>query len=223
VDCDEVIRLAPEIALGTLAGQERAEALRHLATCAACRREVDELTQVADELLMLAPVQEPPAGFESRVIGALGFERPPAPRRARRWLGRLAPAVAAAAVTATVLAGVYHDDRVTAGRYRATLAQAGGKAFQASALRDGAGAAAGVCFGYQGKPSWMLVTVDAPHRDQVRSAEIVTRDHRTIPLRGFALRPDGSWGGAIPVDLRDVAAMRLLGDQPGEVLQAYVS
>ena len=69
----------------------------------------------------------------------------------------------------------------------------------------------------------MLVTVDAAHRDQVRSAEIVTRDHRTIPLRGFALRPDGSWGGAIPVDLSEVAAMRLLGDQPGEVLQAYVT
>ncbi len=221
--CDEVAQLAPEIALGMLAGQERAEALRHLATCAACRREVDELTEVADELLMLAPVQEPPAGFESRVIGALGLQPERAPRPARRWLGRLAPAVAAAAVTAAVLAGAYHDDRVTAGRYRATLAQAGGKAFQASALRAGAGAAAGVCFGYRGTPSWMLVTVDAAHRDQVLSAEIVTRDHRTIPLRGFALRPDGSWGGAIPVDLTDVAAMRLLGDRPGEVLQAYVS
>ena len=66
--CEELRDLAPEIALGTVDGEERAEALRHLATCTECRRVVDQLSEVADELLMLAPVQEPPAGFESRVI-----------------------------------------------------------------------------------------------------------------------------------------------------------
>ena len=91
------------------------------------------------------------------------------------------------------------------------------------ALQDGNGAEAGVAFGYQGKPSWVLVTVDRDHRDQVQSAELITRDHRTIRLPGFELRPDGSWGGAIPVSLYDVAAIRLLGDSPGEVLQASVS
>jgi hypothetical protein len=66
----------------------------------------------------------------------------------------------------------------------------------------------------------MLVTVDPGHRDRVASAELVTRDRRTIPLPGFELHADGSWGGAIPVDLYDVSAIRLLGDSPGEVLQA---
>ena len=66
----------------------------------------------------------------------------------------------------------------------------------------------------------MLVTVDPGHRDEVASAEIVTRDQRTIRLPGFELGSDGSWGGAIPVDLEDVAAIRLLGDQPGQVLHA---
>jgi anti-sigma factor RsiW len=78
--------LAPEIALGVLDGEQRAEALRHLATCADCRREVEQLSQVADELVMLAPVQEPPAGFESRVVEAIGLR--PQPRRARRWTAR---------------------------------------------------------------------------------------------------------------------------------------
>jgi hypothetical protein len=41
---------------------------------------------VADELVMLAPVQEPPAGFESRVVEAIGLR--PQPRRARRWTAR---------------------------------------------------------------------------------------------------------------------------------------
>jgi hypothetical protein len=220
MSCEELKDLAPEIALGTIEGEGRAEALRHLATCGECRRLVDQLTTVADELLMLAPVQEPPAGFESRVIDALGFQRAPRRQRGRRLLAWLGPPVAAAAVTAVALVGVYHDDHVTAERYRSTLEQADGQSFQAAPLRDGTGAEAGVAFGYQGNPSWMLVTVDPSHRDRVASAELVTRDRRTIPLPGFELHSDGSWGGAIPVDLYEVSAIRLLGDSPGEVLQA---
>ena len=219
MSCDELKHLAPELALGTIDGAERAEALRHLATCSDCRRLVDQLTTVADELLMLAPVQEPPAGFESRVIDALGLQQPRR-RLGRRLLTWLGPPVAAAAVTAVALVAVYHDDRVTAERYRSTLEQATGRYFQAEPLRDETGAEAGVAFAYQGSPSWMLVTVDPGHRDQAASAELVPRDRRTIPLPGFELRPDGSWGGAIPVALHDVAAIRLLGDRPGQVLEA---
>jgi hypothetical protein len=219
MSCDELKHLAPELALGTIDGAERAEALRHLAKCSDCRRLVDQLTTVADELLMLAPVQEPPAGFESRVIDALGLQQPRR-RLGRRLLTWLGPPVAAAAVTAVALVAVYHDDRVTAERYRSTLEQANGRYFQAEPLRDETGAEAGVAFAYQGSPSWMLVTVDPGHRDQVASAELVTRDRRTIPLPRFELRPDGSWGGAIPVALHDVAAIRLLGDRPGQVLEA---
>ena len=217
--CEELKHLAPEVALGTIEGEERAEALRHLATCAECRRLVDQLTTVADELLLLAPVEEPPVGFESRVIGALGL-RPRRRRLGRRLLTWIGPPVAAAAVTATVLVGVYRDDHVIAERYRTTLENANGEYFDAEPLRDGTGAEAGVAFAYQGEPSWMLVTVDPGHRDEVASAEIVTRDQRTIRLPGFELGADGSWGGAIPVDLEEVAAIRLLGDQPGQVLHA---
>src|SRR5918992_1369991 len=186
MSCDELKDLAPELALGTIDGQERADALRHLAICGECRRLVDELTAVTDELVMLAPVQEPPVGFESRVIDALGFERR-APRRrlAQRLLVWLGPPVAAAAVTAVALVAVYHDDRVTADRYRSTLEQADGKYFHAEPLRDATGTRSGVAFGYQGSPSWMLVTVDRRHREQVASAELVTRDRRTIGLPGF--------------------------------------
>ena len=224
MSCEELRDLAPEIALGTVDGEERAEALRHLATCTECRRVVDRLSEVADELLMFAPVQEPPAGFESRVISALGFERP-APRRfARRLLLRLGPPLAAAAVSVVALVAVYHDDRVTAERYRDTLEQADGRYFGAGPLRDATGAEAGVVFGYQGEPSWVLVTVDPGQRDRVSGAELVTRDKRTIPLASFELdRQTGRWGAAIPANLYDVASIRLLGERPGEVLDASIA
>jgi hypothetical protein len=222
--CEDVQGLAAEIALGIADGEERAEALQHLSTCADCRRAVEQLTQVSDELLMLAPVQEPPPGFETRVVESLGLER--APRRRARWFAprrlalRVGPALAAAAVTATVLVSVYHDDVQTADRYRDTLAQAHGQYFEAERLTDATGAKAGVAFGYEGSPSWLLVTVDRSHRDQVASGELITKDGRTIRLRSLELDSKGSWGAAIPVKLYNVASVRLLGDAPGEVLVA---
>jgi hypothetical protein len=224
--CDEVRDLAPEIALGIADGEERAEALRHLSACADCRRAVERLTDVADELLEMAPVQEPPAGFESRVVEAMGLQGPrprrrPARRLNARWLApRLGPALATAAVTAAALIAVYSDDHQTAERYRDTLAQADGRYFQAEALTDERGSRGGVAFGYEGSPSWLLVTVDRSHRFAVARAELLTRDGRAIPLRSLELDPEGSWGGAIPVNLYRVAGVRLHGERPGDILRA---
>jgi hypothetical protein len=223
--CEEIRDLAPEIALGIIDGEERAEALRHLSTCAECRRAVEQLTQVSDELLMLAPVQEPPAGFESRVVQEMGLGQSPR-RRLPRWLAprwlapRFGPALATAAVTAAVLISVYDGDRQTADRYRDALDEAGGQYFQADRLVDEAGAKGGVVFGYEGSPSWVFVTVDPAHRGAAKTAELVTRGARTIPLRGFELDRRGTWGGTIPVNLYQVASVRLLGERPGDVLQA---
>jgi hypothetical protein len=219
--CEEMRELAPDIALGIADGEERAAALEHLSTCAECRREVEQLSQVADELLMLAPAQEPPAGFESRVVRSLGLERRPRRRLTPRWLAvRLGPPLAAAAVAVVAMVTVYSDDRQTAERYRETLARAGGHYFQAAPLADESGARGGVAFGYEGSPPWVLVTVAPAHRDSVTSGELVTKGGRTIALPALDLDRTGSWGGAIPVKLYRVASIRLLGQRPGEILQA---
>jgi hypothetical protein len=223
--CEEIRDLAPEIALGVADAEERAEALQHLSTCEDCRRAVEQLSQVADELLVLAPTQEPPPGFESRVMDAIAPRRPARRRRAAwlkpRWLAtRVAPALATAAVTAVALVAVYADDHRTADRYRETLAAADGQYFLAEQLRDETGARGGVAFGYEGSPSWLFLAVDPRHRDSVDRAELVTRDGRTIPLRSLELDQAGSWGGAIPVNLYEVESIRLLGERPGDVLQA---
>ncbi|MEV0719184.1 hypothetical protein, partial [Asanoa sp. NPDC050611] len=67
-DCATVRPALAELAIGALGGDERAEALRHVASCAACARELERLAGVADGLLLLAPPVEPPAGFESAVL-----------------------------------------------------------------------------------------------------------------------------------------------------------
>ena len=70
--CGECESWGAELALGLLTGPERATGLSHLAACPSCREQVDELARVADRLLLLAPEAEPPAGFESRVLAAVG-------------------------------------------------------------------------------------------------------------------------------------------------------
>jgi hypothetical protein len=79
MSCDEFAEVAAELALGVLTGRERAAALAHLDGCESCREQVRELTMVQDELLALLPSQEPPAGFESRVLARIGLTAPGQP------------------------------------------------------------------------------------------------------------------------------------------------
>src|SRR4051794_7116501 len=93
--CVEVRTLCPEAALGLLSGSERADVLEHLDRCESCRELMHELSEVSDDLVLLAPNGEPPAGFEQRVLDRIG-----ATRRRRRW------PIAIAALAAAVLAVV---------------------------------------------------------------------------------------------------------------------
>ena len=214
--CEETRELAPELALGVLDGEERGRALEHLATCPDCRRRVDELSEVADELLLLAPHRETPIGFEERALAPM---RPPrrAPRRFRQVLVPVAAAAAAVAVTLAIVS----DDLRLASHYRGTLSEANGETFEATSLYAPGEVDAGTAFGYEGSPSWLLVVVDAEYRGRVRGAELVLNDGTRIPLRSFSLDPgSGSWGMALPVDLGDVSVVRLLPAHRGQVLVA---
>src|SRR5919198_6663168 len=151
--CEQTRELAAELALGITDGEERAQALRHLAECADCRRAVEEYSAVTDELLTLAPAHQPPPGFESRVLARLAPARPR--RRLRRFLVPVAAAATAAAVAAGVILGVTSDDRRLADQYRSTLAAAHGSYFTAARLRDPAGIPGGLVYGYRGRSSWI--------------------------------------------------------------------
>ena len=188
--CDEIRVLLPELALGIADGEDRSRALEHAATCADCRRELESLSTVADELLELAPAAEPPAGFETRVLGALHPDRRRARRTFRRPFAFAAVALATAAMTAGITVRAFEGDRSLADHYRSVLAEAHGSYFSAARLRDAAGAEGGTVFLYQGAP-WSardhgqpaVRSLGGPRRD--RDARRPTAAARLVrPRRG---------------------------------------
>ena len=207
--CEEIRGLAPELALGIVEGEERGRALEHLADCPDCRRRVEELAEVADQLLLLAPHREPPVGFESQVLGRVLPAPRPRRHRRRRLALVLAPVAAALAAVAITLA-VVSDDLELASDYRQTLEEANGKGFYASPLQSGDGARAGTVFSYVGSPNWMLITVNPAQRANLRAAELVMDDGRQLPLLWFHLDQSGSSGGGVAADLHHASALRLL-------------
>ena len=71
MDCAQFADAAPELALGILPGDERAAALAHVDVCPSCQQQVRSLVGLTDQLLLLTPTAEPPAGFEQRVLESL--------------------------------------------------------------------------------------------------------------------------------------------------------
>jgi anti-sigma-K factor RskA len=98
--------------LGALTSEEEAAFEVHIATCPACRQELEELRRVPDLLAVAAEPVEVPAGLEARVLDAIAREparrRAPTGARTRlqrsgpgpRWRGAWGLAAAAALVIA---------------------------------------------------------------------------------------------------------------------------
>jgi hypothetical protein len=100
MDCLRARELLAERALGTLREEEGAfELERHLGSCAACRREAEQLAEGAAALALALPGPEPPPHLEERVV------RRVAPRRSRPRRRSLAAAGIAAALGAVLAAG----------------------------------------------------------------------------------------------------------------------
>ena len=215
--CEETREMAVDLALGIVEGEERGRALQHLADCPDCRAEVEKYSELADELLLLAPHREPAVGFESRVLDEL--LPAPKPKRRRRLQLVLAPAAAALAAAALTL-GIVWNDVQTGQNYRATLEKANGSEFEAYSLYSG-DSFAGTVFSYKGAPNWLVITVDPAHRADAQRAELVMNDGRQLPLRWFHLDPSGSSGGGIPANPHDVQFLRLSSGTGGEPVVAH--
>ena len=120
-----------------------------------------------------------------------------------------AAAVLAAAIGAGSVFVTTANDRRLAQSYRAVLAEGQGSSFAAAPLR-GAQGRIGTVFGYQGQPSWMVVSVRPGVPDEGRlQVQALTRDGRYLTL-GKAVLGGGNraWGGQLPVDLAELHELR---------------
>lgn len=214
LQCAEVRDLIPELASGVASGEERAEALSHLAGCPACRRELDETAAVVDDLLLLGPSKEPPPGFETAVLGRLQSPRSLVRRRGR-VLQFAAVLVVAAVLGGGVTVWATAQERQLAAAYEQTLAVANGKYFTARNVTNRSRREVGHLFAYEGSPSWVFVTIaDAPTSGSYEM-QLVTRDGDARTLDECVLSADGgSCGSEIDVPLREVILIRMT--KPGE-------
>jgi hypothetical protein len=208
VTCAELEALAAELALGTVSGAERAGALDHLAGCPACRALVVDLAGVADRLLLVAPVIEPPPGFESTVLSRIGVApvRQLRPVRRRRLLVGIAAVALVAGLStagATWLAG--ESDRPV--EVRTALA----------ADNEGRWRCRAVVYGE--KPTWLVVSLDRMDgSNNSYSVEALRAGNPTpVPVGSFAL-DQGHGTFARPLDLPagDLESVRVL-DSGGRV------
>jgi len=199
---DEVRELAPELALGIAAGEQRARALAHLATCAECRTLVDELSRTADSMLLLGPQKEPPIGFESQAISRVRGMRP---RQRLRIAAVVASIVLVAiGVTAVVMQAASSRDRDLANRYVALLeGRSQGELF-ATTLLTADGGRAGQVFAYEGSSNWIFIVVTARSGNGVHDVVLTPKTQVTGSTVGRIRLVDGrgSWGSTTGLDLR---------------------
>jgi hypothetical protein len=203
MSCADVRPLAAELALGLVAGPERAEALEHLDRCPDCRNHVESLATVGDELLLLTPSAEPTDGFETRVLAQLAPARPAPPARLpSRRVPRILAVAAAVLAAVTLAAGAFalrpdHHSAVA----EATMWTASGKQV-------------GDVYMHDGDPSWVFVAVPgwAKHAaGQQWIVRITLKDGKKVTLPAMTLdRGRGAWGSTVDVDVDDVRSVALL-------------
>jgi hypothetical protein len=208
-ECAALHDVAAELALGTLDGPARGEALVHLAGCAPCRAHVQELTEAVDQLLALAPEAEPPAGFESAVIARIAEEdRRDAPghrRSSRLLLAAAALVLALAGLAAGFLLGRGGDAEDDSELATAAMVAPGGDVV-------------GEVWRYGSDEATLVVSVpgwaDIEGTDGPRYAlRLRLEDGGTVEVGDFGLG-DGtsSWGLTAPVEADSIAAVSVVDD-----------
>jgi hypothetical protein len=233
LDCAQFRELAPELALGIADGEQRAMALEHLADCAECRAHLESLAAVADELLLLAPPEEPPLGFEDRVAERLA-PKPAPPRRRRRFALAFAAATVVAAIAAGAVWTATSSDRELASSYQAALGRVDGNYFATGELQAPGGLEAGDVYAYDGEHSWVYVIASPPETypdggvklDAGRYwIRLLGDSGRTVRMGPMEIGPDGQGtsGGELPAGLGDLDELQLVDMQGHEVAAATLA
>jgi anti-sigma factor RsiW len=189
-----------ELALGALAGRDRARTLAHVDECPRCAEELEQLSRVADAILQTAPEVEPPVGFESRLFERMGVTESAArgrgrllslpslrPRSPRQW------AVAAVAAAAAVAALGFGLSTTTAPPVTQAQAPHGSKnVVSGNFVQDGHTVGHVVAAG--GSRPWISMMLDDSTAQGVVNCVVVTRDGVTHEVGSFVARQGyGAW------------------------------
>jgi anti-sigma factor RsiW len=204
ITCDDARNAAPELALGTLDGGQRAELLRHLSVCPACRDETARLVETAEAIGLLAAPVLPPVGFEDRVLAVMGTgtAAPPRPRR-RRWLVRSLVVAAAAVIGVLLAVGAIalsrHDEPSVA---------------SAPMIAPG-GFAVGTAYVSPGRPALVVVKVEYPYPGGTYHLEAIGAGG-VVDTLGNLVEVNGAWRWSGLADEADVRTLRVV-DADGNV------
>lgn len=199
--CVEFRALSAEFALGVLDARDRAFAVAHLERCAECRAETRELAGIADGLIGLAPLVEPPSGFESRVLAGLRTARHD--RRARSWRRR-SPLIAIAAAILVVAGfagwavrgGIAGPPTLHAQLTAAELVSSQHVVGEVVIDRSG---------------SWVSMAVDLPAKDVWATCEVLTKAGKVVVVGSFRIvRGYGYWAAPLHGSMT-IDGARLLG------------
>ncbi len=214
--CEEVRELAPEVALEIISGDERARVIAHASTCPRCRALLEDLSDVSDSLLLLAPDKEPPAGFESRVLARI---KEPIVRRLNLWAAAAVLAVAGA-TGAAVWWGTA-EQRELGEHYAHALEEANGDYFGVKPLRSQDGSKSGNVFAYQGSPSWLFVVFTDSIEAGTYRVQLRTRSNKVVSLGTFqASGGSSTWGRELTMGLEQVAALSFVSERGTATFQA---
>jgi hypothetical protein len=214
--CAAARDLLPELAMGSLSGDDRARVLDHLGACPACATESAELTAVVDDVVAhLAPRTDPPAGFESRVLTRIASGTPRTP-----WWRRPMTLVAALAlVIAGTTTGLYAagsgSTRLNA-EYVQSLHALGGKQLRAAPLTQ-QGHTWGQAFVYEGKRSWVFVSMSWDVPDGAYLVVLDRSDGPSATVGSLHLQNGEGSTGTTVGDTRTVTAVRVV-DSSGRTL-----
>lgn len=202
-----------ELALGTLTGRARADALGHVDNCTRCAEEVEELSRTADLLLQVAPEAEPPAGFEVRLMERLSEPRPTANRsgagRRRRLASTRARLLLGAAAVSVALAGAGIGLAVAG-----TSAPAPGRAVQATLLSSPGHSVVGRVVASPGSPAWLFVVIEPGHLSGNVTCRLVLAGGRFVTVGTFSLEEGyGSWSARLSTSVSSLRLAELVSPQ----------
>ncbi len=209
MSCEEFAQVAAELALGVLTGRERARAIAHLDRCDTCREHVRQLSLTGEEMLGLLPSVEPPAGFETRVMGRLGHTT--AAKRPKWTRLMLAAAAVSLAAVACGLGGWGLRDAISAPSPGSSTAQA---TLRSAALLTSAHQTAGRIFLYKGDPRWLYMDVDIDTGAGAGNGTVICQleasGGRMVTVGSFRLDGGyGWWGSPDPIKAASVTGARL--------------